>query len=1000
MKTYKYDVVIVGAGPAGVTAAGVLAGSGISVALLETAVYAGAENWSGCVYFAESLALEECFGHAAVEAAPFERRVVRRGTLAHNGIDEVGVALSDPRAFENCYTVLRPVYDPYFADLARLKGASLITGTTVLSLIRKDGQVIGVQTGRGPLYAGVVFIAEGDASHLVRSERLERVPNPHYLQGVKAVLSLPAIEIDQRFRLGRIEGAAYEVLVRNPSIAGRTAGLNIGAFLYTNRDSLSLGYVVPLENLKKHYHGDHDRLFERLRTLPVIADLCRDAKLSAYGTKIIRNGGWRERPKLVEDGLAVGGASAGLGIDLPFPNFTGPASATGLYFARAVKSLLAEGKPLNAKHLGESYVVPLRDSVYGRNASHLTRWPAYFGRSRVLFGRTPDILCGTARFLATGSLVDTSRYLRGQLFSPRALKELVSDTLSSIASLRLGKHILVQIIHPATISSWFRNALKGKTRGDTRLDIIMNVSSRRLDPVSLPWPVGSLVSRLSPAIAQAIFAVYANNAEPVETKLADAVRILVRSISVIDLIVLPLYGLTLAAIAAGTTVWDAIRYFILKTPAEKMLAEPVMAYQNALRSARDLDVVRPFTGLEAKLATNTYRMGSVSHIRTRWPIPVASHPDMARSALWWICPARVYAYDAPLAGRGNVTINWENCIKCESCWRAEPAGVLWGKFTDHRLIYRPESGAIDGLLRSLKQNATKAPVIEQPQVIDRKLWYLNGDITTAIASVLNTIAAFSAGIAGLPSSASAGRMAWPRQLGERLIEKMTLLETALVADERPDLAQEIRDEKADIGTMLAEGRMFHVLYAISRLEQELRSWTAIAPSKTDETGNPIISAQDVSLIFPDSVVKQWEDGPMPDEWAKKLRQFIAEHLHPARPAIRALASVSPALGLIAAQQIAAAKALQQAGRDGILGACLVSGERAVLKESSEGVTIIGSIEFVPAAASTALLLVARGTAYILPFTATGVKITPTPTIGFRAAVLSRIELNCTLGTRS
>jgi electron transfer flavoprotein-quinone oxidoreductase len=325
MKTYRFDVIIVGAGPAGVTAAGALAGSGLTVALIEAGVYAGAENWSGCVYFAESLATDEVFGIRAVENAPFERRVVRRGTFVHNGIDEVGVSLSDSRAFENCYTVLRPVYDPYFADLAQSKGATLITNTTVLSLIRKDGRVVGVQTDRGPLHAGVVFIAEGDASHLVRSERLERVAAPHFLQGVKAVLSLAAGEIDARFQLGRSEGAAYEILVRNPAISGRTSRLNIGGFLYTNRDSLSLGYVVPLDNLRDQYRGGHDLLFEWLRSLPTVKDLTQGAALSAYGTKIIRSGGWRERPVLVEDGLAVGGASAGLGIDLPFPNFTGPA---------------------------------------------------------------------------------------------------------------------------------------------------------------------------------------------------------------------------------------------------------------------------------------------------------------------------------------------------------------------------------------------------------------------------------------------------------------------------------------------------------------------------------------------------------------------------------------------------------------------------------------------------------------------------------------------------
>ena len=356
MTNYRFDVVIIGAGPAGVTAAGALAGSGISVALLEAGVYAGAENWSGCVYFAESLAEPDCFGLDAVEAAPFERRVTRRGTLLHNGLDVVGVELAEPSAFKNCYTVLRPVYDPYFAHLAAQKGAIHITETTVTSLLRKDGRVIGVQTNRGPLYAAIVFIAEGDASHLVRAEQLERVPEPHYLQGVKAVLTLAPEEIEKRFNLGKGEGCAYELLIRNAQVAGRTAKLNVGGFLYTNKDSLSLGYVLPLDNLRDHYQGDHDRLFEWMRGLPYLKELAGGAKLSAYGTKIVRSGGWNERPVLVEDGLAVGGASAGLGVDIPFPNFTGPASATGLLFARAAKAILGRGRTPDVKNLTKEYL--------------------------------------------------------------------------------------------------------------------------------------------------------------------------------------------------------------------------------------------------------------------------------------------------------------------------------------------------------------------------------------------------------------------------------------------------------------------------------------------------------------------------------------------------------------------------------------------------------------------------------------------------------------------
>ena len=1005
MKTNRFDVIVIGAGPAGVAAAGALSGSGISVALIEAGVYAGAENWSGCVYFTENLAADDCFGHAAVTAAPYERPVVRRGTIVLNGADEVGLSLTDPKAFDHCYTVLRPVYDAYFAALARNRGVVLITGTTVTSLIRKDGRVTGVQTDRGPLQAGVVFIAEGDASHLVRSEGLERTAAPHYLQGVKAVLSLPPAEIENRFGLNAGEGAAYELLVRNPSISGRTAKLNIGGFLYTNRDSLSLGYVVPLENLRKNYRGDHDRLFEWLKGLPAVSELAGDARLSAYGTKIIRSGGWRERPVLVEDGLAVGGASAGLGIDIPFPNFTGPASATGLFFARAVRALLKEGRSFDAKNLSRAYLEPLKASRYGRDARYLSHWPAYFGRSQVLFGRTADLLCGTVRFLSGSGLAETGRFLRGHLLSFRALRETLFDTAAAAGALRLWRPLVRTVLDPRTVAAWITNHLRHVPEPDGRLGFIMNIGGRRTGPASLPWPLGGFLTRISPALARAVSTIYANNGEPAEQKFAAALRTLARSLRLADLFLLPAFGLLLFLAALGTAVVDTFRYYVLKIPAEKFLAAPVMSYGDSQRKTRDLDAVKPSLSLEAKLATNTYRVGGVSHIRTLWPGPVAEQPELSRAALWWVCPARVYAYDAPLLGRGRVTVSWENCIKCESCWRAEPDIALWGRFTDHKLIYRPESGAIADLLGSLKGLASGPAKTITGQAVETKLWYLSNEDIRSIAAALNAARAFRDSLLGLPASADAGRRSWPLALGARLIEKMKRLEDRLRADERIDPAGEIRDERKDLERRLGEGRLFHALYAVLRIEHMLRSWTDGSPSaaqvdaegmRQEESVGAGALSEEMSRLFPDRVVKQWEEEPMTGESADKLRLLIAQRTHPSTELVRALSSVSPALGLIASHQTRALALLRDAGREAIPGVCAISGAGIALSEAGDRVKVTGKLELVPTAACTSLLLITQGKAFIIPFASPGVTIVPTPAIGFRAAGLSTITLDCTM----
>ncbi len=1007
MNPYKFDVIVIGAGPAGVAAAAGLANAGISVAMLEGAVYAGAENWSGCVYFAESLAAQDCFGPEAVAAAPYERVVARRGTLLHNGLDVIGLELADTRAFQNCYTVLRPIYDPYFGRLAEAKGVVLIPGTTVTALIRNNGRVAGIETNRGPLYAEVTFIAEGDASHLVRAEQLERVALPHFLQGVKAVLSLEPGEIERRFRLSPGEGAAYELLLRNPAIGGRTAKLNIGGFLYTNRDSISLGYVAPLENVRDNFRGSHDLLYEWLCGLPYIKELIRGATLSAYGTKIIRSGGWHERPLLAQDGVAVGGAATGLGIDLPFPNFTGPAAASGLYFARAVRNILKRGSSFDAMQLTREYLNPLQQSAYGQNAQYLSRWPAYFGRSRVLFGRTVDMACGTARFLSTGRLADTGRFLRGHILSPKGLREFLGDTVRAMGSLRLWKPVLTSAIHPATLWRWIANCFPKKPERSQKLGIILNINDKHVDPETLPWPVNSLLKRLSPALLFALEQVYANDGQPLKKKFSYAVRHVLRGLRLWDLVLIPAYGLTLAVIALGTAVIDAFRFYVLKTPIETMLAEPVMAYAEAQKRARDLDLVKPAISLEAKLATNTYRVGTLSHIRTLWPEPIPRQPDMARAGLWWVCPARVYVYEATLfAGRGRVTVNYENCIKCESCWRAEPARALWGRHTDHKLIYRPESAAMMRLLESLAQKPSETRVSKGGRAgitpLDEKLWYLNETILRSCRHVLHASSAFRESIRKIPHSADKGRRSWPVSLGARLTERLANLAIELSNDDRHEQAETVQSERKALDLRIAEGRFFHALYCCQRIEERIEAWinesVGSRNARTD-TGAKQVSHETASTLFPDRVVKQWEESEIPEAWCEKIRTFISEHQDRPSETIRVLSSVNPALGLIAAHQLSAARLLNEPGSVFKAGVCALDGSRLIYEKTGKGVRIKGRINLVPIAASTSFLIIANNAAYTAPMGAAGVTITPTPAIGFRAAGLSDVEFDIVLKDR-
>ena len=139
------------------------------------------------------------------------------------------------------------------------------------------------------------------------------------------------------------------MLVRNGSLRGRDVRLNMGGFLYTNRQSLSVGLVLPADNLKDHFGGDPNLLMEWFENLPALRPWLRNGRRGPFGAKIIRGGGAKDIPRLIDDGLAIGGAASAIGIDFPYPNFTGPATAMGLLLVQAARRIREEKTAFSAR---------------------------------------------------------------------------------------------------------------------------------------------------------------------------------------------------------------------------------------------------------------------------------------------------------------------------------------------------------------------------------------------------------------------------------------------------------------------------------------------------------------------------------------------------------------------------------------------------------------------------------------------------------------------------
>ncbi len=426
--TQHFDAIVVGAGPAGSSAALALARSGMQVALIERGEYAGAKNVSGAALYAPGLLAELLPDFW--EEAPVERYLTRR-VITFLG-QESALAL-DFRTNHfshlpyNGFTVLRPKFDRWLASKAEQAGALLITSTVVDDLLYDgghDGQVVGVRCRReeGDLYAPIVIAADGANSFLAKRAGLQREFDAHEMSlGVKEVLRLDARTIQERFQLNEDEGMANEYI---GYASGNVKG---GGFLYTNRETLSLGVITQIASLAKERARPYD-LLDQFKQHPAVAPLVRDGVSLEYSAHMIPEGGWAMLPRLARGGLMVVGDAAGFvfaaGLFLEGMNF---AIASGLAAAATAQEAHAEGD-YSTLSLSR-YRQRLEKSFVLQDLKRYRRAPEFINNER-LQNVYPELFCQAAENVFRSNGTPRSRLgrtLYATLHSKVSLRAMLRD---------------------------------------------------------------------------------------------------------------------------------------------------------------------------------------------------------------------------------------------------------------------------------------------------------------------------------------------------------------------------------------------------------------------------------------------------------------------------------------------------------------------------------------------------------------------------------------------